>query len=112
MVDIKDSLPELNDPNFKRFTWMEKFDQPQDGIKFLMEVMTKRHYFKEKEKEKTINLQNMVLGIKDDDGFDKVTRYIFQYLTDNNQERSEREILLYMYLLSDEIKQGISEYPN
>ncbi len=110
--NVKDSLPELFDRNFKRHKWMEEFDQPMDGIDFLIGVMSERHFNNGEEKTKSVSLNDMVLGIKQDDGFEKVTKYIFEYLSQNNEERTEREIMLYMFLLSDEIKQGIAEYKN
>ena len=67
------------------------------------------HWCRSKEM-KTISLQDVVLGVKNDDGFEKVIKYIFDYLTNNNSNRTEREILLYMYVLSDEINSGISEF--
>ena len=108
MVDVKKCLPELRDRKFNRENFMEDFDQPMEGIEFLIQVVSERQYVSKE--IKTISLQDMVLGVKNDDGFEKVIKYIFDYLTNNNSEKTEREVLLYMYLLTDEIKSGISEF--
>ena len=38
MVDVKECLPELEDPKFNRETFMDDFDQPMDGINYLITI--------------------------------------------------------------------------
>lgn len=108
MVDFKEALPELDDPEFNRDLFMRKIKQPTDAVDFLIDVMSKRHYWRNE--VKTITIQEAMFGIKKDDDFEKCLEYIFEYIAENNPKISERERLLYMFVLSDEIKCGIAEY--
>ncbi len=108
MVDIREALPELDDPEFNRDLFMTGFDEPHKEVNFLINVMSRRHFWSNE--SKSIQLQDVILGVKKDDGFDGVLKYIFTYINNNNPMKSERERLLYMYVLSDEIKCGIDEF--